>query len=506
MNNILKVLPIIFVLLFSLEMQSQSTNYIYGKIVDSKNAEEVAFASVLVKNSRRGVVADEEGVFSIPTNVYNEYKVLVISCIGYQTKEVNLNSLKKDEVNIINLKVAVSTLDAVVVRAKKKKLSAKQIVKKAIQEIPNNYPKESFSYVGYYRDYQKDSINHINLNEAIVEIHDDGFQTKDREISKVGLLQYKTNTNFKREPKLLVNYDNTNKKFIPRASINPSGGNELSILMAHDAIRNYEVPSYSFIYIMKKHFVRHHNFKLTEITQKDGENLYVIDFKLKPAVNYDYIVSGQLFINRNTYAIHKLDYSLFRKEKKENVFNVQVEYTEQLGRMYLNYISFNNTFSAPNPKDFFLVEAAYNPYKEYLHLTFNNPYAIDNIYKSSNYKVVIDHVKIGVKKVILDTLHDRKVKLLLDFKNREPPILTDDIANKLKLDISNIKDTQGNDIGQLTYLTYKQYRELFVQELLTNKDGNTVFIDKFKPLEEGKITKPLGNRNYWMNTPLRKGD
>lgn len=503
MKSILKVLlPIVFVLSsWSVQAQSNSQR-IFGKIIDAKSNKEIAFATVLMKDSKRGVIADENGVFNIPTTAIRDYKSIIISCIGYQTKEVDLQKLKTNGVNIILLDVAVSALDEVLVKAKKKRLTAKQIVKKAIHKIPDNYPLTPFAYAGYYRDYQKDSTNYINLNEAIVKIYDGGFQTYDREHSKISLLEYKENQQFVRESDLLTSYDNAYRKFIPKARIHPSGGNELTILMAHDAIRNYEYQSYSFMYIMKKHFVKHHSFKLVEITQIDNENLYVINFELRPAVSYEHTVRGQLFINRNSFAIHKLDYSLYRKKEQQNIFNLQVAYKEYKEKLYLNYISFSNTFSAPNPKDFFVANATYNPYREYIRVAFSNSFALKNIYKLSNYKITIDNERVPVKKVVLDPSDPKKLRLLLDFKTDEPPIITDETLNRLQVDISNVKDKEGRKLGEITYLTYKQYRELFVQEVFTNNVKRDVFIDKFKPLPEGEKSQFLEKERYWMNTPL----
>ncbi|TYA69899.1 carboxypeptidase-like regulatory domain-containing protein [Seonamhaeicola marinus] len=498
---------VIVVLLFSLvglQLCAQDGSNVYGKIIDSKTGKEIAFATVLMKDSKRGVIADENGGFVIPASALSTYEGLEITCIGYKTGYVNMLTLKKNEVNIIKLEVAISALDEVVVKAEKKRLSAKQIVKRAIKEIPKNYSDTAYSYVAYYRDYQKDNADYVNLNEAIVQIHDEGFGTGDRTTTKISLHDYRTNNDFKRTPELLVDYDNRSKKFIPQARIDPSGGNELTILMAHDAIRNYDFPSYSFMYIMKKHFVKHHNFNLTKITQINNENLYVIDFKLKPVISSYYLVTGQLFINRNTFAIHKLEYTLYEKKKKskEQIFNVKVEYAEQFGHMYLNYISFNNTFKAPDPKDFSIVEATYNPYKESMSITFNHPYKDDNIHKRSNYNIFIDGQKVPVKKVLTDALNNKKLKLLLDFNGEQPPIITDDSVERVSVNISNITNEEGRVLGALSYLKYKQYRELFVQELLSENNSNTLFIDKFKSLKDGNITQSLEKDRYWMNTPL----
>ncbi|WP_299556940.1 carboxypeptidase-like regulatory domain-containing protein [Seonamhaeicola sp.] len=492
-------------LLLAYSVHAQSADFIYGSIIDSKTGQGIAFATVLLKDASKGVVADEQGGFSIPKTVADRYEALMISCIGYETKQVDLKTLKQDSLNTIPLKVAISLLDEVVVTAAKKRLSVRKIVRKAIQQIPFNYSRVPFSYTAYYRDYQKQSDTYINLNEAIVEIHDNGFDTYDRSDSNIRLLDYKTNSDFNREPSLEINYDNTNRKFIPNAIIHPSGGNELTILMTHDAIRNYKHSAYSFMYVMEKDFIKNHDFKLTEVIQMNDDNLYVIDFKLKPVTSTEYLVTGQLFINRNTFAIHKLDYALFLKKGKEHICNIHVEYKEQHGLMYLNYISFNNTFKAPDPEDFGISEVAYNPYREYLQIAFNNPYSEDQAGALSNYEVKIDNKKIAIRDVILDPSDKRKIKLLLDFKDSDPPIITSAIGDRLSLLISNVTDIEGRVLGEQTLLKYKQYRELFVQEVHTQpKETSATFIDKFLSLRHGHFSASTQTLDYWMNTPLKK--
>ena len=69
-------------------------------------------------------------------------------------------------------------------------MSAGRIVKEAIKRIPNNYPVDPFSYIGYYRDYQQvtdssyladmnfeDKHTYINLNEGVIQVFDAGFGT-----------------------------------------------------------------------------------------------------------------------------------------------------------------------------------------------------------------------------------------------------------------------------------------------------------------------------------------
>ena len=58
-----------------------------GKVVDDFG-DPVAFANVVFKNSKEGVITDENGNFYFESK--ENYPILMISFVGYQTKEVKL--------------------------------------------------------------------------------------------------------------------------------------------------------------------------------------------------------------------------------------------------------------------------------------------------------------------------------------------------------------------------------------------------------------------------------
>jgi len=500
-------LTFILILFLHFTVYSQSSDFIYARLIDSDSGEGIPFATIVVKDLGKGVTSNAQGDFLIPKTIQNQNDTLIITCIGYTSKHVSLKNLKKQELNTIALKVAIISLNEVVIKAKKiNSLSPYEIVKKSIEQIPTNYSQSPFSYVAYYRDYQTKSDNYINLNEALIQVFDDGFNTCDRTDSKIRLLEYKVNHEFERDSSLEINYDNFDRKFIPTAHIDPSGGNELTMLMIHDAIRNYEQPAYSFMNIMKKDFLINHNFKLEKIINMEGAFFYVIDFKLSnPLYNEDYQVFGQLVINSETYAIHKLFYSLYNTQKKEKqlIFKAQVEYAKHQDLMYLNYISFSNVFKMPNPKDFAITDILYNSKKNVLFVTFNNPYSPDEVSKLSNYKVKIDNKKVDVKEVIF-LLNKHKISLVLDDVSDFSKITNGD-SNRLMIDIKNLTDTEGRILGERTYLNYMQYREIFVQQVHTSwKEKPNSVIDKFLPLKDNNISKSTETLEYWMNTPLMK--
>ncbi|MFK7812854.1 MAG: carboxypeptidase-like regulatory domain-containing protein, partial [Maribacter sp.] len=296
---------------------SQQQEYIIGKLLDTKTQEPIAFASIRIKDRALGIISNTDGSFKIPL-IYKEYgDIIEISSMGYQTKEILIVDLEQDKLNIISIAPSAIDLQEAVVKGKdkrKRNLNAKQIVQKAIDAIPRNYPSSSFSTIGYYRDYQRKNEEYINLSEGILEVFDQGFDQLDDGTSETRLYNFGINTDFKQDSLARIAYDyTTNKKVIRKAHLDAYGGNEFRILRIHDAIRNYNVGAYDFIGTLKTDFIKNHFFIRSSDTSIDNEELYVIKFSV---LFPNYTARGKIYISKVGFSIHKLEYTMYNANKK----------------------------------------------------------------------------------------------------------------------------------------------------------------------------------------------
>jgi hypothetical protein len=496
----------------------QQPDYIRGKVIDSKTSGPVPFATVRLKNSRVGVISNAEGDFRILNNPGFQSDSLIVSCIGFHRLSVAFSKLKKSETNNLKLVTYIYGLNEVSVTARKKRLSPEIIIARALRNIKKNYPVNPFSYVSYYRDYQKDSSNYLNLNESIIQTLDKGFAYPS-DSNMYRLIDFKKNMDFLRmniTPYYdLPETDHSDESFkkIPHAIVGDQNGNELFILLVHDAIRNFDKRSFSFIDILMQDFIRNHWFS-DPIGIYDGSTLlYKINFLAKRRITGDTIqMKGAIFIQPDDYSIHRLEYSasFSNSEKKDQeIFNIETEYGHESAldsRMSLKYISFNNSFTIPDPNDkkFFKVLLSRwrqpgGPYSgSYPDMTilsiFNRK--IDPVSGSriENYDITIGKRKGRITKVEVSgdslyiTLRDDKFQKELGF---------------CELNIKNLKDINGNIINKRKDLVFRQFRELFVQEY--NKPvefRNNCFIQAM-PLEQNCISNSDNSGRFWMNTPLK---
>jgi len=497
---------------------AQQSEMIQGKLLDDITGDPVPFATLRLKNKNMGVISNGEGDFQLPIRMKILSEVMEISCIGYATQTVVLESLSESKVNVIKLKQATKQLSEVIINGKKiRGLSSNRIVELAIEHIPENFPAEPFSYVAYYRDYQfKDQVSeYVNLNEALVEVFDMGFGSNDQLTTQLKLYDYKRNTDFATDSTTEIPYDNKpayfgrgKNKFIPNATLSPFGGNELSILRLHDAIRNYNQYSYSFVNVMKDDFVKNHFFKREETVFRDNLPLYCISFESKPMVSGAlHFVKGKIFIEKNNYAIHKIEYACYNKTMRETqlMYDIQLEYARKDSLMHLNYISFNNFFKTRNERDFRMIETTYDPSLNAFILSFNNDIDKSTALIKSNYEFKFENAPLEIHRV--EPGYNSK-QILVVLSNKEAGKFHKDAAelsSKLEFNVKNIRDIDNRELDKVTLNAVHQFRELFVQKMNPRKDETVISnFQKDIPLSQN-VPEAIDSRNvgYWMNTPLK---
>ena len=495
----------------------QQSDYIRGKVIDSKTSMPVSYATVLLKNSQVGIHTNAEGDFRIPNNSGFQSDSLIVTCIGFHRLSVTFSVLKISEMNNLMLVPNIYGLNEVKVTARKRRLSPEIIIARALRDIKKNNPTTPFSYVSYYRDYLKDSSNYLNLNEAIIQTLDKGFACA-TDSNRHRLLEFKKNMDFRRI-KITPYYDipgsvhsDISFKQMPKAFVGDHNGNEFFVLLTHDAIRNFDQKTFFFIDTLTTRLLRNHIFSSPEGIYDGNTLLYKINFKAKPQITEDtYQAKGAIFIQPDDYSIHRLEYSascLNSEKKKQEIFNIEIEYGHEPAldsKMCLKYISFNNSFIIPDSADnnFFKIVSGHwvsvEPYKDFLSdltavVVFNNEIDSLSAKDRKKYDITIGDVKARIRKIKVDghtlylTLFNEKYNVTLD---------------SCRINITGLKDINSNILNKRRDLEILQYRELFVQEYDKPFEfQNGCFIES-KPLEQNCISPSKNTNRFWMNTPLK---
>lgn len=146
----LLILSFLLVLFISANAQREdSLININGKVVDVTNDEGIAFASVWIEGTYVGVASDFDGGFSI--NVSDEYtnSNLVVSVVGYTSFTCKVSEGMKRQPLIVKLRPKSFSINDVNISGKSLVLQA--LLKKAVDNISNNYIQTPYSYNAYYK-------------------------------------------------------------------------------------------------------------------------------------------------------------------------------------------------------------------------------------------------------------------------------------------------------------------------------------------------------------------
>ncbi len=529
MNTQLRYWYTFILLLSSSFVFGQQIEFIAGRLVDSKTLEPIPYASIRIVNKNIGIISNSDGGFKIPVDFKKNADAVEISSLGYKTKEVFLSSFVENQIYTIALFENVEALNEVVVTTskKRKRLTAREIVQLAIEKIDKNFPTEPSSYVGYYRDYQLKDGTYLNLNEAVLAIFDPGFGFEDLKETQTVLFKYTENQDFERDSVASQTYDYANRtKVIPEATISGRIRNEYTRLRLHDAIRNYNIHTYSFIDRLDRDLIKNHKLKLTADSFFDGIPLYTI--KISKVVGTIEVI-GTLFIEKSNFGIHKLAYAVYEKEPPKYrkgpfwnigvktmdngtlgrlLYDIKVEYRSRNNKLYLNYISFKNAFDILLPPKFAPIAAEIDGDRKCFKLIMNNPPLRKDALKTKNYSLYYQKQKLNIERIEMDknTIYvypkNAKVvfnpKLVRQFRSRN--------LLGVSIEINNVEDVYGNMVHESEAIQYEQFREFFTQKLTLGIKEHTdsLYMKKAIPLNGNQpIVPPTNISDYWMNTPLK---
>ena len=110
---------IILLLCICSRITAQDANTAVFQIVDKQDGQPIVFATVILINSRVGVISDENGNFRIPRRFLKQGESLRISCIGYGTRIFEVSKMLFQKKIILTLEQKLESLNEVVLKTGK---------------------------------------------------------------------------------------------------------------------------------------------------------------------------------------------------------------------------------------------------------------------------------------------------------------------------------------------------------------------------------------------------
>ena len=398
---------------------------IKGKVFEQKSKVPIALATINIEGTTISVLSNEQGLFKIfiPENYRN--KKLIISCLGYKNDTL-IAPYKLNKVYNIALAKQLIQLPEVVIKSH----SAIDILKKAIDKIPDNYATKPVYLNAYYREMVATNGTFVKYVDAATKIYYSGYNLP----YDFGNFYYFDYAKYK---------SNSPKAYPQGANKAPSKNDAVQILEVRKSNNleqfnnrwDFEASLKKFdisggpLQVTSADIVKHrkdmlnpdtwkyYKFKYEGTVTNNSKETYKITFQPKKK-NKVALWQGTMYIDKESYAFIDFEYSIddkcrdflkqfnteiiieldnkrdkkqIKKSKiKRTIENtnqeVKISYSEYQGKWYVSHIRIKN-----------IIENTGNLFekKEYttlLDLYVNGvqlqnviPIDIDKVYKSSNF-------------------------------------------------------------------------------------------------------------------------
>ena len=172
--------------LFFLAASSSAAQTVSSKVVDKESKQPLHYATVAIKDTGKGVITNEDGLFSI-TIKDTSYSIIVISYLGYKTLELNSKNIP----SVIYLQEDVKSLQTITVSA----YTPITILRKAFERIEENYPQDLTKQIGFYRQHSFTGAEDlVYISEGVVEIVKSKYKKKFKnDFGQLKVLKGRTN-------------------------------------------------------------------------------------------------------------------------------------------------------------------------------------------------------------------------------------------------------------------------------------------------------------------------
>lgn len=149
-----------------------------GVVIDNTSGNPLPYVNVFLEsNQARGVLTNEKGEYEIQLTESDHGDRLLFSLLSYKTHvEPVAGVLKKGFFNL-QMKTSFISLGEVVVISD---LGLRGLIKKVFTAISDNYGTDDFVLTAYSRNYQIDGGKYTQFVEAMVNIRDQQYGTRDK--------------------------------------------------------------------------------------------------------------------------------------------------------------------------------------------------------------------------------------------------------------------------------------------------------------------------------------
>ena len=375
---------LLFHLAFSFSAISQSKITLQGTVIDSLSREPLAFSYVSLNGVALGTVTNGDGEFVLNIPAVYKDKSIVFSYLGYVRKIYTISGLEKMSPLVVRLEKDFTQLGEVVIKPSKN-ISAKQLLKRVISNIEQNYSQEPVFLEGYYRETVAENGAFISYSDAAVQVHYAPYREKSYKWSDYRFeAQYSisslSNSNMFNGRSLhrghfhsqTINQDQA-KVIDSRSSKNLTKTDMYANVEGGPmGIFSKDYLKYKAGFFSDKKF-KQFDYEIGEVLLKGVGYVYVLSFRtaltkelmeeLEAKSSYkafykaarNKVLQGKIYIDRDTYAVLKFESSVpsdFKKyfcsyttmNYKHFDYKLNVEYQKLGNKYHLKYLRHEDEF------------------------------------------------------------------------------------------------------------------------------------------------------------------
>lgn len=293
-------------LIFSTYIYAQNTSVISGVVVNQENNQPLPFASISLKNYPIGTISNENGAFDFYIPKSKRLDTISVSFIGFNNFEIPV-SIVDGKLNI-TLQPSSNVLDEVLLSP----LSPLDYIKKAIENLKENYPQDAYQTIAYYREKFVENGAVINKEEGIFKTYYPS--SKDTIKNQHQLLLYKPEEDPKEFQFMREWYEKKQekqkKKAIKKGEEFEEDEFDTDIdlnLGGPETVINLDINRDLDHYLKPKYFKKY-EYSFGEETSLNGEQIVTINFKSKGKVDHKRD-QGKILISRENFAIVRIEQS-----------------------------------------------------------------------------------------------------------------------------------------------------------------------------------------------------
>ena len=280
-----------FSLSMNLNAQSKAYHEYKGKVIDENTGQPLSFATISVKGTNIATVTNADGEFILKVPKNKSGNDLLISYIGYKSKNVPINSLntKKNKIKLELLSVSLAEINIF-------PKDAKLLMQAVLSRRKENYMQYPALMTAFYRETIKKRRTYASLAEAVIQIYKQPY--KNVFSDQVRLLKARKKADYSRLDTMVF-----------KLMGGPYNCLVLDIMKSPNLMISYESMDY-------------YDFTFDNITRINDRLIYVISFKQKKAID-EPLPYGKLYIDSESLAITKA------------VFNINTENKEEVSKMFI---------------------------------------------------------------------------------------------------------------------------------------------------------------------------